>query len=46
MKDTLTVASIITIIGLLIYAVYSWQVYRYHECKKVGHETFYCLMQK
>ena len=21
-------------------------VYKYHDCKKVGHSTFYCLIQK
>lgn len=21
-----------------------WQTYRYHDCKKVGHSTLYCLL--
>ena len=21
-----------------------WQVYKYHDCKRVGHSTFYCIM--
>lgn len=21
-----------------------WQVYRYQDCKKVGHSTLYCVM--
>lgn len=27
-------------LGLAIW----WQVYRYHDCKNVGHSTLYCVM--
>lgn len=31
---------IITALALLI----SWDVYRYHECKHVGHSALYCVL--
>ena len=29
---------------LLLVAIAAWwQVYRYHDCKAVGHQTLYCI---
>lgn len=34
------IAIAVVIFGLTIW----WQIYRYQDCKKVGHSTFYCVM--
>lgn len=30
-------------VGILALAIW-WQMYRYHDCKMVGHSTLYCVM--
>lgn len=37
--------ALILIIAILLATVFGlWlEVYRYHDCKKVGHTTFYCI---
>lgn len=40
MKYIVAVILFVALIGLSL----SWSVYKYKECKKVGHATFYCLM--
>jgi hypothetical protein len=35
---------ILLIVGLFLFGSYSCEAYRFHECKKVGHGTFYCIM--
>lgn len=39
------------IIGLLIvffifFCVIKWELYKYNDCKKVGHTTMYCLFSR
>lgn len=38
---------ILAILALIIfiYLGIAWEIYKYHDCKKVGHSTFYCVMQ-
>jgi uncharacterized membrane protein YqjE len=28
----------------IIVGIVFWEMYRFNECKKVGHGTFYCLI--
>lgn len=30
----------------LIIAAIVWEVYKYKDCKKVGHSTIYCIFAK
>lgn len=33
------------VLGLLLLVIgIWWQVYKYHDCKKVGHTTMYCVL--
>ena len=34
---------LIALIGIIVYAAIAWEVYKYRDCKKVGHTTVYCL---
>ena len=44
MKDNLkTLAGFLLLFALLGFAVW-WQAYRWHDCRRVGHTFFYCLM--
>ena len=31
-------------IGALIALAAWWGVYKFHDCKKVGHSTLYCML--
>lgn len=31
-------------VALLVYAIMAWQVYRYKDCRRVGHTTMYCIL--
>lgn len=33
------------IVLLILWAGFSIEKYKYDDCKKVGHGTFYCLMK-
>lgn len=37
----LIVGSFTLLIGAIILA---WPIYKYKDCKKVGHSTFYCIL--
>ena len=41
----LTIAPIVLIV-LLFGALIKWEIYKYNDCKKVGHSTIYCLFAK
>lgn len=43
MRDFLVL--ILTILLIIILPI-SCKVYKYKECKKVGHATFYCIINK
>lgn len=30
----------------LIFSVIVWEIYKYKDCKKVGHTTIYCIFAK
>jgi hypothetical protein len=34
---------LLLIVGIFGLAIW-WQVYKFHDCKKVGHSTLYCVM--
>jgi len=44
MKQILKISGIIILVALVLWAIIGWEVYKYKECKKVGHSTFYCVM--
>lgn len=29
----------------IIYGIFSWERFKYGECKKVGHGTAYCILK-
>jgi hypothetical protein len=37
---------IVVIAALIIAGSIWWAQYRYNDCKKVGHSTAYCLLDK
>jgi len=43
MKYALWLALILLAIGLMIAGCIWLAVYRYHDCKRVGHSTLYCM---
>ena len=34
----------VVLLILSVMLIIGWNVYRFYECKKVGHSTFYCIM--
>jgi hypothetical protein len=38
-----TILAIVAVIAFFALA-FLWERFKYHECKKVGHGTFYCVM--
>lgn len=36
------IASIILVLGLI--GAYFSEIYKYEDCKKVGHKTLYCIL--
>ena len=43
MKNPISIiAAVALLIGILVVAVW-WEVYKYHDCKKVGHSMLYCI---
>lgn len=40
MRDLAVVLAVLVVLALGVW----WQVYKYNECKVVGHSTFYCIM--
>lgn len=30
----------------VLYLAISWEVYKYNDCKQVGHSTVYCIFTK
>ena len=45
MKDGLMALAMLALAALLIGLMVWWQVFRWHECRKVGHSRLYCIMQ-
>lgn len=45
-KTGYTLCTILLIIVVLLIIPFQiwWQFYRYHDCKKVGHTTLYCIL--
>jgi len=46
-QDNMKFLSTLVYIGfalVVVAAVLAWPIYRFHDCKKVGHSTFYCVM--
>lgn len=46
MKDNLYLITLLLVIGLMIFLGISWEVYRYKDCRKVGHTKLYCALSK
>jgi hypothetical protein len=44
MKTRLQLYGLFFFMVFLLFIVYKWQSFKYHECKKVGHSTLYCVM--
>jgi hypothetical protein len=41
MKITIIVLAVLAVVGLGVW----WEVYKYHDCKMVGHSTLYCVLK-
>jgi hypothetical protein len=46
MKTIISLALAIVILGIVAMVSIASVVYRYKDCKRVGHTTFYCLTSK
>lgn len=44
-KDYSGIFIVVMVVTILALSVW-WEHYKYGECKKVGHSTFYCLVSK
>lgn len=31
-------------LGLIVFIGW-WEIYKYHDCRKVGHEKLYCILK-
>jgi hypothetical protein len=43
MSEWVKIACIVSVfVGMLLLSVW-WEVYKYHDCRRVGHSTLYCI---
>ena len=40
MKYVLAIGFIVIFFGLAFW----WRIYKYHDCRRVGHATMYCIL--
>ena len=44
MKSLVQFAVGVLVIGLMLALLFWWPVYKYHDCRRVGHSRLYCIM--
>lgn len=46
MRDALTFLAVIVVIVVSLTALLWWPVYKYKDCRRVGHTPLYCVVDQ